>query len=59
MEQRPANIFNSVVFPAPDAPIKLHGPTDFGCTVKLRSEAKRATIMRELAAAQEIFSKSD
>ncbi|KAF2181442.1 m-hydroxybenzyl alcohol hydroxylase [Zopfia rhizophila CBS 207.26] len=35
----------------------LHCPTDYGCSVKLRSEAKRETIMREMDEANEVFAR--
>lgn len=33
----------------------LHCVKEYGCTIKLRSEAKRETIVRELAQAQSVF----
>lgn len=37
----------------------LHCVKEYGCTIKLRSEAKRETIMRELAQAQSVFDRFD
>ena len=33
----------------------LHGPKDYGCRIRVRSEEKRATIMKEFEEAQAIF----
>ena len=33
----------------------LHGPKDYGCHVRLRSEKKRETIMKEFEEAQAVF----
>ena len=37
----------------------LHCPKDYECVIKLRSEAKRETIMKELEAAKAVFDRFD
>ena len=37
----------------------MHCVKDYGCRIELRSDAKRATIEREMAEAQEVFDRFD
>jgi cytochrome P450 len=37
----------------------LHCPKDYGCAIRLRSQEKRDTIMREFKEAQEVFARFD